>query len=75
MKRLILQTYINDGKDRKTIFTYKPFPKMKRLSRNQFKKYASSTVQITSTTLLTQERLTGYVWKCLTVQSMMKSCT
>ena len=40
MKRLILQTYINDGKDRKTIFTYKPFPKMERLSRNQFKKYA-----------------------------------
>ena len=75
MKRLILQTYINDGKDRKTIFTYKPFPKMERYLGISLRSMLSSTVRITNTTLLTQERLTGYVWRCLTVQSMMKYCT
>ena len=40
MKRLIIQTYIEDNVDRKTINTYKKFPKLERLSRKCFERYA-----------------------------------
>ena len=40
MKRLVLQTYIVDNVKRETINTYKRFPKLERLSRDQFKRYA-----------------------------------
>ena len=40
MKRLILQTYVVDNVERDTINTYKRFPKLERLSRQQFKRYA-----------------------------------
>ena len=40
MKRLILQTYIVDDIQRDTLNTYKRFPKLERLSRRCFEKYA-----------------------------------
>ena len=41
MKRLILQTYVKDNIERDTVSTYKQFPKLERISRKQFKFYAS----------------------------------
>lgn len=40
MKRLILQTYVKDDIKRDTLTTYKSFPKLERISRKQFERYA-----------------------------------
>ena len=41
MKRLILQTYITDDIQRDTVNTYKRFPKLERLSKKCFERYAN----------------------------------
>ena len=40
MKRLVLQTYIEDNIKRDTVNTYKRFPKLERLSKKCFQRYA-----------------------------------
>ena len=39
-KKLIMQTYIKDDIQRNTVNTYKQFPRLERLSKKGFKKYA-----------------------------------